>query len=657
MATFTGTGNADVANANSGQLTGFTGGTVEELQDGAGDNIDGLAGNDTIVAGAGDDTITGGQDVDAVSAGAGNDVLAVENDHLNPGETYDGGDGFDTLRVTSNVGFFTNSFQNSTVTSIEAIELLGTHQIVRFDAGQLPTSLAVTGNPSANDQIRVALNTPGEIDVSGWTFSNWTPGNDFIHLEGSSGADILTGSSQRDQILAGPGNDILNGGLHDDILHGDAGNDVMRGGAGSDLYFVDSSGDQVIETASEGLSDQVISLITYSLPANVEQLILGGSNPINGTGNSLNNGITGTDAANTLNGGAGNDSLEGLGGNDRLIGGAGNDFMQGGLGNDLYEVDSTGDALTENSGEGHDTVRSTVNWTLLNTNFEDLFLTGTAATNGTGNIQHNRIEGNAAANTLSGLEGNDLLSGAGGNDTLNGGLGDDRLIGGAGNDSMTGGAGNDLYEIDAADAPIVENSNEGTDTVRSPISYTLGPPLENLFLTGTAATNGIGNELNNIIVGNSGGNSLGGFDGNDVLLGGAGNDGLTGNNGNDQLDGGAGADFLSGGSGNDIFFYAFPTEGIDLISDFNIAEDTFVISAAGFGSGLSPGEELVLGKTFVVTTSHPHTASTTLEGTFLYVVAFESLWWDADGFSPGAAVHIASFFDPTPLTTADFLIV
>ena len=227
--------------------------------------------------------------------------------------------------------------------------------------------------------------------------------------------------------------------------------------------------------------------------------------------------LLGGPAADTLAGGDGDDLLEGGGGNDTLAGGGGADTLRGGAGDDTYYV-SAGDTVTERSDQGIDTVYADVSWT-VGRNLEKLTLTGTADID---------AAGNGLANVLTGNEGDNWLDGKGGADTMAGGLGDD------------------TYVVAQTRDVVIENADEGIDTVRSSVGYTLSENLENLALTGTKSISGTGNALDNVLVGNNANNKL------------------TGGAGDDRLEGLAGTDTLVGGSGNDTYRLG-PGYGVDSI--------------------------------------------------------------------------------------------
>ena len=108
------------------------------------------------------------------------------------------------------------------------------------------------------------------------------------------------------------------------MLHGGPGADTMLGGADDDIYYVDNAGDAVIEGKNGGI-DEIRSSVSYMLGSYTENLILNG--PVNGTGNKLDNHITGSEDANTLDGGIGRDVPEGGGGDDLLRGGRDSDVF------------------------------------------------------------------------------------------------------------------------------------------------------------------------------------------------------------------------------------------------------------------------------------------------------------------------------------------
>jgi len=214
------------------------------------------------------------------------------------------------------------------------------------------------------------------------------------------------------------------------MLIGGEGSDTMSGGLGNDTYVVESAGDNVIEYSGQGI-DTVWSSISYSLTANVENLVLTGHDRLDGTGNELDNHMVGNDAANVL---------AGLGGNDTLIGGAGADILQGGDGNDVLVAENlpgvaqpivTQDA----SGKEHDREKGR---------------------------SDNRVSGN-------------LLDGGAGNDMLVGGAGNDMLVGGTGNDVIDMGGGQDIVAFnlgDGQDTLLAGGSHDGTLSLGDGIGLT-----------------------------------------------------------------------------------------------------------------------------------------------------------------------------------------
>jgi Ca2+-binding RTX toxin-like protein len=363
-------------------------------------------------------------------------------------------------------------------------------------------------------------------------------------LSGLDGDDVLDGGADNDALYGGAGADDLVGGLGGDLLDGGNGADAMAGGAGDDTYIVDDLNDVITELGSEG-SDRVRSTVSFTLGANLENLVLEGAGDIAGTGNGLNNVLDGNNGANSLSGGGGNDLIKGAAGNDTLNGGTGVDQLLGGIGVDQLDGGDDNDRL--DGGDGDDTVLG-----------------------GAGN---DILDGGADNDSLTGGTGNDQLLGGAGTDTLDGGDGNDTLNGGVSADAMTGGLGDDIYFVDDAGDTTIEAGSQGNDQVRATISVTLAANIETLTLQGVGNLDGTGNGLANTLNGNSGANVLDGAAGNDILKGG---------DGADTLIGGLGNDILAGGAGGDAFavrqesVYSSLVPGgrvleVDTVSDFSTA--------------------------------------------------------------------------------------
>ncbi len=447
----------------------------------AGDNVlTGNSGNNTLTGSGGNDTLDPGiLGTDSLVGGTGNDTYVV-NRSTGITVTESSGAGTDIVlaAVTYTLG---SNVENLTLTGSSAINGTGnTLANVMTGNGAVNTLAGGTGNDTY-----VVQNT-GDIVTEAASAGTDLVQSSVTHTLATNVENLtLTGTGA----INGTGNTLAN------VMTGNSAVNTLAGGTGNDTYVVQNSGDFATEAASAG-TDLVQSSVTYTLSTNVENLTLTGTAAINGTGNTLVNIVTGNGGDNVLDGSTGADTLI------------------GGEGNDTYIYDST-DTITENAGQGTDTVQSTVTVATLAANVENLTLTLAGNINGTGNTLDNVLTGNTGANTL---------TGGAGNDTINGGTG---------NDTMVGGTGDDIYFVNVATDVVTENANEGTDTVNSSATLTLGNNVEKLTLTGSSAINGTGQALNNVLTGNTGVNTLSGLAGNDTLEGKAGNDALTGGDGAD----------------------------------------------------------------------------------------------------------------------------
>ena len=453
---------------------------------------------------------------------------------------------------------------------------------VLFGPGILPTDIL---RSRTDDHLVFSLNAEDHLVLQDWFVSDLSRIERFgfdngsvwslddvlaqeVFYDGTSGDDSLTGWNGWDHLRGFAGHDTLLGTWGSDWLDGGTGDDVMEGGADNDTYVVDSALDVVTDLADGG-TDTVRSSLTWTLGDHIEHLTLTGSAALSGFGNALDNALTGNAAANRL---------EGMAGADTLDGGAGIDTMVGGAGDDTYVVEVSGDRAIERlAGDGVDTVLSSATAFTLEANVENLILAGSASISGAGNTLANVITGNTGHNLLSGEEGND---------TLLGGAGSDSLYGGAGADSLVGGTGDDVYRVGAITDTVVENADEGVDTVEAHVSWTLGEHIENVVLGGATHLSATGNALANRITGNDGYNLL------------------TGNAGNDTIDGGIGADTMVGGTGDDAYWVNSSAdvvtelvgEGTDLVfstaKTFTLGANVEHLTLQGTGSISATGNAL-----------------------------------------------------------------
>jgi Ca2+-binding RTX toxin-like protein len=146
--------------------------------------------------------------------------------------------------------------------------------------------------------------------------------------------------------------------------------------------------------------------------------------------------------------------------------------------------------------------------------------------NGDGKF-HPKLIGMLENDSIYGLTGNDIIYGLAGNDYIDGDKGETDA--GKYADVMYGGTGGDIYIVNHVNDKVFENANEGSDSLRSFVTYTMPNNVESLYLQGNANINGFGNNQDNTsLIGNNGSNYLRGGNGSNILNGLGGADTLEG---------------------------------------------------------------------------------------------------------------------------------
>lgn len=497
-------------------------------------------------------------------------------------------------------------------------------------------------------------------------------------ITGSSSADVIIGGNEGDKITGARGNDSLTGGLgsdtyfysrghgHDTIinlekstgLNFEFGTDVLMlaSDIGSDklvyqrtsricsegivrnndlkITFSGNPSDSItvqdflaVEQDTKNYLDRIEfsgrvgSSVTY---ADIAQMLA--SKPQIAAANGglfyglpgFSNTMVGSSVNDTMIGGAKSDTLIGGDGDDRLDGGAGDDKLTGGEGNDVYIVDSAFDVVNEGSGQGIDTVMSSVSYSLATQSvpglIENLDLVGNDNINGTGDRWNNRITGNGADNILVGGAGDDTLIGGGGRNAyvFNPGDGRDtidntstdfgrddilkftsglkagdfvfRRAGRAADEQGNGASQDDLlisswlnpsesvtifnffglstsYKT-SIDVIFFEDRVRDFNDIAEEISYWAQfADANGGTFTGLA-------DFNNLMFGSDVSDAMIGGQFDDTLDGRQGDDDLLGADGNDVLTGAEGADILSGYAGDDTYIFQ-RGHGTDIIQEYD----------------------------------------------------------------------------------------
>jgi Ca2+-binding RTX toxin-like protein len=472
--------------------------------------INGQAGDDTLLGGSGAEALNGGDGNDIVDGNGGADrvTLGSGDDRF----VWDPGDGSDI--VDGGAGRDAMAFNGSAAAEQFRLSANGSHARFTRDVG------AITMDLAGIEQVDVAS----------------VGGNDALTVDDLTGTDVRTVNNDLAGTLGGttPGAGVAQ--------------TIVNGTDASDAIVVTGSGGAATVT---GLAATVNVVHGDASRDELGINALGGNDHVDASAlraDALKLGVDGGTGDDTLLGGAGDDVLRGGDGNDTVDGNQGADIALLGAGDDRFVWDPGDGSDVVEGQDGHDAM--TFNGSNASEQFD-------VSANGR-RVRFVRDVGRITMD-LNGIEETDLNA-LGGSDrlTVNDVAGTDLT------EIQTDLAGNQGTLDDGAPDEVIVNGTAKNDAI------TASGRAGKVSVTGLAATVDITNASaaqDQLAVDGLAGDDVitggglaadaiqfhaDGGDGNDVLTGGAGNDALLGGPGDDVLNGGPGQDVLDGGTGNNV---------------------------------------------------------------------------------------------------------
>ena len=357
---------------------------------GAGDTLDGGAGNDTLTGGSGDDTLIGGTGDDLVetTGNGGTDIVTG-------GEDAGGGD-IDTLALDEGV-------TGQGVTVVATGDEAGTYDFDGSTASGTFSEIEAIEGTGLDDSIDIGNDTVG------------------MTVSGNAGNDVITGGSGDDYVTADEGDDSVDGGAGNDSIFGFEGSDTVEGGDGDD--YINTRTSPGTGLPDEGYPDGLLP--DDSDPTNDMDSVSGGAG---------NDEILTGDDNDIVYGGTGEDSIDAGFDDDLVFGGTGDDFISGNEGADTLSGDDGDDTIYGDDATGTYSLLDIPDDTDLQPD-----------------NQIDTIYGGAGNDTIFGMDDADSLYGGTGNDVIDGGIDNDALFGGEGADTLSGGDGDDTITFSEGD--------------------------------------------------------------------------------------------------------------------------------------------------------------------------------------------------------------